>query len=115
MGNTTDSDSTSTIDYSIIYTTANWDTTSSGTVRYCAPRKFYVKIPKHWKRSQIDGFAGLVNEETDTGWKVTALVKLVKLYDKSVEIISMTKFMAIMLKTAKASDADKIVAFFEKN
>ena len=108
-------------DYLISYCTdTNCTTagTNDGTVRYTIivppPRQLLVKPPRHWKQSKIDGFAGLVNEETHTGWRVTALVRVQKIYDKNVEKLSMAKFKALMLQTSSPEDAEKIKRFFAR-
>lgn len=114
----TSSDSTYTVYYSNTGSNCTSNTTHDGTVtwtiRVPPPRKLLVKVPKHWKQSRIDGFAGLVNEQTHTGWKVTALVRVQKLYDKSVERVTMEQFKTILLEHANEQDREKINAWFAK-
>ena len=124
MANNDDSDSTSTGTF--YYTTANCcsssdctsDYTPDGgitwTVRIPPPRKLLVKTPRNWKRGKIDRFAKLVNEETHTGWRVHSLVRVEKIYDPSVEKLTMAQFKALMLQTASAADAAKIEQFFAR-
>lgn len=113
----TSNDSTFTITYdgASCNCTSNYasDGSLTWTVRVPPPRRFYVRIPKHWKKSKIDGFAGLVNEETRTGWRVTALVRVVKKYDKT-ETISMEKFKEMLLQSANAADQQVIIGWFKR-
>jgi hypothetical protein len=119
---TNDLSTSGTFSYTITYsgdsTTGTSDCTyneTTWTIRIPQPRWLMVKIPRHWKRSKIDRFAGLVNEETHTGWRILALVHVKKVYDKSVERLTMEQFKMLLLQTAREADASKIEQFFARS
>lgn len=123
MGNTdyTDITTTGTVyrvtysyDSSTCTTSSSADGSFTWTIRVPPPKTYFVKVPKHWKKSRIAGFAGLVNEETRTGWRVTALVQIKQIYDKQAVMLTMDKFKTMLLERASAEDAAKINKWFAK-
>lgn len=122
MGTYNDSDCTASgnCDFTVTFngTSANCTTctlldgTVSWTVRIPPPRKLLVKVPRGWKKGRVDGFVKLVNEQTRTGWRATMLVRVQKVYDPSIEQLTMKQFRSLLLQTASAGDAAVINAFF---
>lgn len=78
-------------------------------------KKVYVKSPEHWDRSIVRAYAKLVNEETSTGWKVTAIIDGdIEILDPYIDVRDMKDFIGLLKARASVEDRKKIDAFFKK-
>lgn len=74
-----------------------------------------VKSPKHWTKKILDLFVPLINDETDTGWKITELFRDVEIIDPMVDVREMRDFVGLLKSRASTNDCKKIDAFFAKH
>ncbi len=78
-------------------------------------KRVYAKAPAHWNRSILRAFAKLINEETNTGWKVEALISGdIEIYDPYADIRDMKDCVGLLKARASIEDCKKINAFFKK-
>ena len=75
-------------------------------------KKILVVVPRHWPRPWIADFTRLVNDETDTGCKVTMVIEGdIDIVDPTVELREMGPFISLLRDRAIPSDVAKIKAF----
>ena len=78
-------------------------------------RQVIVKTPKKWSKAIRAAYTRLVNDETDTGWKVTMWISgKIKITDPDVEVRSMKDFIPLLKSRASPEDRSLIDKFFEK-
>ncbi len=111
---TTSGTSTNAGNYSII-----WSSTSTASTWQPYPRvvtkKVYVKPPEHWDRKIGQAYVKLVNDETNTGWKVTATIwGDIEIHDPYADVRDMKDFIGLLKARAPIEDRKKIDAFFKK-
>lgn len=78
-------------------------------------KRVITKPPKHWTKKIIDLYVSLVNDETNTGWKVTALLREIEIVDPMIDVREMRDFLGLLKATASAEDCKRIDAFFTKH
>lgn len=101
-----------------ISVTATGSTSVGGTFVYRLPppRRMFVEGPKGWTDADSIAFAELVNSKTNTGWKITALIKGdILIMDPSIEKRTMADFIPLLLNNANGEDKSTIVRFFEEH
>lgn len=78
-------------------------------------RKILVKAPSKWGKAIRAAYTRLVNDETNTGWKVTMWIKgKIDITDPDVEVRSMEDFIPLLKSRASPSDRRMIDDFFDE-
>lgn len=110
---------TSTTDVNYYFATStNTGTTDWGWIPYprVVQKSVWVNAPAHWKKKVLDAYVRLVNDETHTGWKVTALVNgSVEVCDPYADIRNMQDFVPLLKARANSNDCKKIDSLFKKH
>ena len=78
-------------------------------------KQVVVKPPKHWTKKIIDLFVPLINDETNTGWKITQLMREIEIVDPMIDVREMRDFLGLLKANASTHDCKKIDAFFTKH
>lgn len=78
-------------------------------------KRIIVKPPKHWSKKINDFFVNLVNDKTNTGWKVTALLREIEIVDPMIDVREMRDFIGLLKARASTHDRGVIDAFFKKH
>ena len=118
----TNGTTTSSGAYSMVYSgTTDTSTTSTNWAGSWQPyprvviKKVYVHRPKHWDRKIGQAWVKLVNDETNTGWKITATIwGDIEIHDPYEDVRDMKDFIGLLKARASAEDRKKIDAFFKK-
>ncbi len=118
----TTSTSTNADTYCTIFSnTTNISTTSTNWAGFWQPyprvviKKVYVHRPKHWDRKIGQAWVKLVNDETNTDWKIeTTIWGDIEIHDPYADIRNMKDFIDLLKARATVEDRKKIDAFFKK-
>lgn len=80
-------------------------------------RQYLVKAPEHWSKTDVADYVFLVNDATQTGFKVTMVINDgdIDITDPNVEKRDMADFVPLMLSKANPEDQEKIRAFFAEH
>jgi len=106
---------TSTSDYYPLDEGTAGGTSTTGDYRYRRVREILVEHPDDWSDEDHEAYVDLVNNQTNTGWKVTMLIKgEVKIYDENIERMPMLEFLPILKQKASKGDIGKIDTFFSE-
>lgn len=96
-------------------TTSFTDTSTTMTHYYVQkPRKILVTEPENWDEEASDAFINLVNNHTNTGWKVTLRIKGdIDIIDPDIDVRTMEQFIPLLKSKAHHHDIVKINEFFD--
>jgi hypothetical protein len=96
--------------------------TTTSTYYYCsAPtrtvkKEILVEHPESWDDKANEDYVKLVNSETNTGWKVTMLIRGdVLITDPNIEVRKMCDFIPLLKHGASPEDIKRINEFCEAN
>ncbi len=98
---------------------SSWSNASNTSSNYCyyrtAIRRFLVASPEHWTDDDALAFVELINEKTNTGFKVTMLIKGdVLITDPWIEKRTMEEFLPLLRSSAVTrNDRTLIDEFFK--
>lgn len=95
-------------------------TSSEYVIKYYNHTGVLIAIPGHWfpkdgESPLPDAFARLVNEETNTGWKIRGYMQTVREYPPGIPHVSLSEFKKMLLNWSNATDAAKINQWFRDN
>lgn len=117
---TSDQTGTTTSDnYCTVTITDSTRTTTCGGFYVVSPppRQIVVRHPAGWTDEQHAKYVQLVNDRTNTGWRVTMLMKGgdIAITDPNVEIRDMKDMVLLLKDRASATDREIIDDFFVEN
>lgn len=76
-------------------------------------KQILVTEPDHWSEDDSDAFINLVNNHTDTGWKVTLRMRGdIEIIDPDIDVRTMEQFIPLFKSKAHHHDVVKINEFF---
>ena len=76
-------------------------------------KQILIEMPETWDDNASEDFVRLVNLETNTGWKVTMVIKGdILVTDPNVETRTMDQFIPLLSERASQEDLEKILQFF---
>jgi len=79
-------------------------------------REILVEHPEHWKDEDHQAYVKLVNEQTQTGWKIKLLITgNVQICDPRIERRSMADFIPLLKYNASDKDRELIDKFFQEH
>lgn len=91
-------------------------TTSGSTWWIRIVRKYLVVIPENWTEKIIADFTILLNDKTNTGFRVEMVIRGdIKITDHTIEVRTMENFIPLLRQYAGKKDLTKIKKFFKKN
>jgi len=121
---TYDTNSTATAVYTVSCTAYN-SSTSTGTNTYtitipCCycppPRRILVRLPGKWSKRVKLAWVKLINDDTETGWKVTMLIEgVVTVIDPNIEQRDVASMTELLKWNATEKDKKKLDAFIRKH
>lgn len=107
----------STSAFSIVYSTTATSTGASWTpYPRVITKRVFVKQPLAWDKQISDAWVRLVNEETDTGWKIEARINGdIEIIDPFIDVREMKDFIGLLTANAKTHDRLLIEEFFAEH
>lgn len=87
---------------------------------YEYPTGVLVSVPENWfpeggESPLPDSFARLINEETNTGWKIQGYLRTLREYPPGLSRITLAQYKKLILRYASPADTKRINEWFENN
>ena len=97
-------------------TTGDWHWIPVGTTATeYIPRRIVVKAPSWWDVIARANFTKMINEETQTGWKLLMWINGdIDIVDPTVEVRTLRDFIPLLKLRASEEDKDLIDLFMDK-
>ena len=104
-------------------TSSDW-TTTSDTGKCCnratwvirTEKRYLVECPESWSEKIIAGFVALINDKTNTGFKVLMVIRgEIRITDPEIDCRTMENFVPLLRQHACKQDWTKIEKFFKTN
>lgn len=79
-------------------------------------RKYLIKEPESWTDEVSAAFVHLLNDETNTGFKIEMLIRGdIRITDPSIDTRTMVEFVPLLKSRAVGKDRETVETFFEEH